>query len=171
MVVQIVFIGLSSGVPKPPLMATGTIDQEQLARLPALLSDSATQGLFRVVHLHHCPLPGHEKWRKRLTNAPAVQDILRKYGAELIIHGHGHRAHCHELDTRSGTAPVIAVPSASALGLHGADVASYNCYQVEPSPEGWRLEIHSRQYQPQNGNFEAGESRVLDLERERPGSE
>lgn len=166
---QLAFIGLSTGCPKPPLMATGTAGAQQLARLPALLRDCATRGLFRVVHLHHSPLPGHEKWRKRLTDAQAVQDIIAEQGAELIVHGHGHRAHFNELQTRSGTAPVVAVPSASALGLHGADVASYNCYQVESSDGGWQLEILPRHYEPGTAEFVAGETRVVELQRQRPG--
>ena len=57
----IAFIGLSSACPTPPLMATGTIDSEQLNRLPALLQRTADAGLFRVVYLHHCPIAGKEK--------------------------------------------------------------------------------------------------------------
>jgi 3',5'-cyclic AMP phosphodiesterase CpdA len=118
-----------------------------------------------VVHLHHSPLPGREKWRKRLTDAPAVERILGEYGCELVVHGHGHRAHFHELSTAAGTAPVIAVPSASALGLHGADVTSYNCYQATPSEGGWQLEIQSRRYSLPSGDFSAADSRSLELTR------
>jgi 3',5'-cyclic AMP phosphodiesterase CpdA len=162
---NIAFIGVSTGCPKPPLMATGTAGASQLSRLPALLEDAASKGLFRVVYLHHSPLPGVEKWRKRLTDAAAVQAVLREHGAELILHGHGHRAHYHELSTRDGVAPVIAVPSASALGLHGADVARYNCYTVERNDSGWRLEIMPRCYQPATGEFVPGESKTVLLAR------
>lgn len=164
---KIAFIGLSTGCPKPPLMATGTAGAEQLARLPALLRDCAERDLFRVVHLHHCPLPGREKWRKRLTDAPRVKALLGEYGAELVVHGHGHRAHFNELATSAGMAPVIAVPSASALGLHGADVASYNCYHVEAVAGGWRLQIQSRRYSAASDSFTVGDSRVLELPRSR----
>ena len=162
---DIAFIGLSTGCPKPPLMATGTVGADQLSRLPALLQDAAARGLFRVVYLHHCPLPGLEKWRKRLTDAPAVQALLAEHGAELILHGHGHRAHYKELLTQQGVAPVIAVPSASALGLHGADVARYNCYEVSRSDGGWRLEIMPRCYQPDTGEFTPGETKTVELKR------
>ena len=75
---DLAFIGLSTACPKPPLMATGTADAAQLQRLPALLRETGKRGLFRVVYLHHCPLPGVEKWRKRLTNAQDVSDILAR---------------------------------------------------------------------------------------------
>jgi len=164
---DIAFIGVSTGCPKPPLMATGTAGAEQLSRLPGLLSETAARGLFRVVYLHHCPLPGKEKWRKRLTDAPAVQALLAEHGAELILHGHGHRAHYHELETPQGVAPVIAVPSASALGLHGADTARYNCYKVQRIDSGWQLDIHTRKYHPENGEFSAGASQTVALTRRR----
>jgi 3',5'-cyclic AMP phosphodiesterase CpdA len=164
---NIAFIGLSTGCPKPPLMATGTAGPEQLARLPALLQGAADRGLFRVVYLHHCPLPGVEKWRKRLTDAEQVQAVIQENGAELILHGHGHRAHHKTMQTRDGNAPVIAVPSASALGLHGADVASYNCYRVDTAENGWQLEITPRHYQPDDGGFVAGTAETVELKRQR----
>ena len=162
---DIAFIGISTGCPKPPLMATGTVGSEQLQRLPALLGNAASQGLFRVVHLHHSPLPGHEKWRKRLTDAAALQAILIAHGAELIVHGHGHRAHYNELTTEHGVVPVIAVPSASALGLHGADVARYNCYRVQRNDAGWQLDIMPRCYAPERGEFIEGDHKKVVLSR------
>ena len=161
----IAFIGLSSACPKPPLMATGTIDKEQLNKLPALLQRTANAGLFRVVYLHHCPLVGKEKWRKRLTNASEIQAILEEHGAELVLHGHGHRAHYSELQTHDGTLPVIAVPSASALGLHGADIAHYNRYQLERNQRGWQISIDSRRYRPEMAAFCEGTNRTLQITR------
>jgi 3',5'-cyclic AMP phosphodiesterase CpdA len=144
-------------------MATGTLGEEQLRVLPGLLQRAADKGLFRVVYLHHCPLAGREKWRKRLTDAPQVQAVLEEYGAELVLHGHGHRTHFNELHSRAGTVPVIAVPSASALGLYGADIAQYNHYAVDRNDEGWLLRIDTRCYQPESGEFGEGDSKILQL--------
>lgn len=162
---DIAFIGLSTGCPKPPLMATGTLGKEQLAKIPKMLDDAHEAGLFRVVYLHHSPLAGLEKWRKRLTDAAAIQAILEQHGAELVVHGHGHRAHYSELQSQHGAIPVIAVPSASALGLHGADVARYNRYAIERAPEGWQLGIDTRRYHAESGEFVAGKSREVFLTR------
>ena len=162
---SIAFIGLSTACPKPPLMATGSLGQEQLGRLPSLLRSTADEGLFRVVYLHHCPVAGQEKWRKRLTDAPAIQALLEQYGAELVLHGHGHRAHYSELHTRHGIAPVVAVPSASALGLHGADVAHYNRYQVQRTEGGWEVGINSRRYRAETGEYGEGTNTTLQLTR------
>jgi 3',5'-cyclic AMP phosphodiesterase CpdA len=164
---DLAFIGLSTACPKPPLMATGTTDSGQLERLPDLLRETGQRGLFRVVYLHHCPLPGVEKWRKRLTNADDVSAILADEGAELVLHGHGHRAHQHVLATSDGDAPVIAVPSASALGLHGRDAAAYNRYRVTGQAGSWRLGIDRRAYDRQAGKFVDGGSSSLEIRRPR----
>jgi len=159
---DIAFIGLSSACPTPPLMATGRVGRDQLEQLPELLDRAAAQGLFRVVYLHHCPLPGQEKWRKRLTDAAALSAVLQHHGVELVLHGHGHRAHRHTLTTCAGEAQVIAVPSASALGLHGSDIAHYNCYRVEPVSGGWALRTEYRRYEVGSGRFvAAGEDHVV----------
>jgi 3',5'-cyclic AMP phosphodiesterase CpdA len=162
---DIAFIGLSTACPTPPLMATGTVGDEQLWRLPDLLQLAAQQGLFRVVYLHHCPVNGQEKWRKRLTDALQVQALLEEHGAELVLHGHGHRAHYTELHTRQGSLPVIAVPSASALGLHGADIAHYNRYEVQRCDGGWQVRIDVRRYDAGSGSFTEAEGRTLRIDR------
>ena len=166
---DIAFIGVSTACPTPPLMASGRVDRSQLQALPRLLEETAAAGLFRVLYLHHSPVPGAEKWRKRLTNAEAVAGLIGEHGAELVLHGHGHRARQETLESRCGAVPVIAVPSASALGLHGADVAAYNCYEVEGGDEEWRLQVAARRYNRESGRFEAGDTVGWNLRRSRPG--
>jgi 3',5'-cyclic AMP phosphodiesterase CpdA len=159
------FIGLSTACPKPPFLATGTAGAAQLARLPALLAESARAGLFRVVYLHHPPLPGQEAWRKRLTDAAAVRALLVEHGVELVLWGHSHRAFRGELATRHGPAALVAVPSASTRGRHGNDVAGYNCYTVARSGGGWHLEIETRRYRAASGGFVDGGKTALALPR------
>ncbi len=161
----IAFIGLSTACPKPPLMATGTVGRAQLAKLPELLARAGRDGLFRVVYLHHSPVVGEEKWRKRLTDAGEVAGIIAHHGAELILHGHGHRALHSQLTTEQGSIPVIAVPSASAMGLGHGDVAAYNCYRVEPSEGEWLLEIETRRFQQDAGRFVASPPQQLAVRR------
>ncbi len=162
---DIAFIGLSTACPKPPLMATGTLDQAQLDALPALLESCRERGLFRVVYLHHSPVPGQEKWRKRLTNADAISTLIEQHGAELMLHGHGHRARRETLSSRDGEVPVLAVPSASALGLHGADVAGFNHYRVDRTDSGWSLRVRRRCYDRDAGSFMDGERTTIELTR------
>ena len=161
----IAFIGLSSACPTPPLLATGTLGNGQLSRLAQMLEETSARGLFRVVFLHHPPLPDIEKWRKRLTDAPALRDVIVEQGAELVLHGHGHRAQQHVLETRFGDVLIAAVPSASALGLHGADIAAYNHYSITSNEVGWGLEIQERRYDAALQKFEALPSQKIPVER------
>ena len=160
---SIAFIGLSSACPTAPFMATGTVGRKQLERLPRLLTATHENGLFRVIYLHHSPLKGTEKWRKRLTDAAALQALVEAYGAELVLHGHGHRSHYRELETCHGRVPVLAVPSASAVGLHGAEVAHYNRFAVARTASGWAVDIESRGYDSMLGRFTAQGQRSLEL--------
>ena len=164
---QLAFIGINTGCPMPPFFATGRAGQDQLARLPALLDSCREQGLFRVVYLHHCPLPGLEHWRKRLTDAAELVEILRDGGAELVIHGHGHRSLANSLDSRDGEIPVLAVPSASALGQHGP-ASAWHLYEVSRRDEGWTLVQRPRHYRRESGEFAAGEPREWRLRRPAP---
>ena len=160
---SVAFIGLSSACPTPPFMATGTVGKEQLERLPRLLEVTHENSLFRVLYLHHSPLQGTEKWRKRLTDAAALQGLIEANGAELVLHGHGHRAHYRELETRHGSVPVLAVPSASAVGLRGAEVAHYNRFAVARTASGWAVDIESRGYDAALKRFTARGQRALEL--------
>ena len=134
----VAFIGLDSAVVTPPLLATGRVGEAQLEGLGQRLRDCRAAGLFRVVYLHHCPLPGVDKWRKRLVDAGAVQRTLVEAGAELVLHGHGHRYQQHALPTATGVAQIIATPSASARGLHGKDSAAYNAFTLSTAENGER---------------------------------
>jgi len=160
---NIAFIGLSSACPTPPFMASGTVGRKQLERLPRMLAATHEAGLFRVIYLHHSPLTSTEKWRKRLTDARALQALLEAHGAELVLHGHGHRAHFREMEARHGRIPVLAVPSASAVGLHGAEAAQYNRFAVARTASGWAVDIESRGYDNMRGRFTAQGQRSLEL--------
>ncbi len=138
-------IGLSSAVPSPPLLATGRVGETQLRELESLLTATGRQGLFRVVYLHHSPVPGQDPWRKRLVDAPAVAGVIARAGAELILHGHRHRIRTATLESQGRWIPVHGTASASALGHHG-EAGGYSRYLVLPGEREWRLELERRGY-------------------------
>jgi 3',5'-cyclic AMP phosphodiesterase CpdA len=146
-------------------MATGTAGETQRDHVARLLRETAQKHLFRVLYLHHCPVRGREKWRKRLTDAAQMQRVIVENGAELVVHGHGHKRQYQQLRSCDGNVPVIAVPSASAMGLHGADTAQYNHYGVMATEGGWELEINVRGYQKAYKSFAALESSTITLNR------
>jgi 3',5'-cyclic AMP phosphodiesterase CpdA len=144
-------IGLTSSVATAPLLATGRLGPEQIARLEALLPRLAAH--FRVVLIHHPPGRSRSGRFKRLTDAPALRAALARHGAELVLHGHDH---VHALDWLPGPhGPIAAlgVPSASAAIVEGRHVepAAYNLYRIEGAAGAWRCETVTRGFRGDGG--------------------
>jgi 3',5'-cyclic AMP phosphodiesterase CpdA len=142
----VAFIGLCSARPSAPLLATGRLGESQLERLEALLEQTRRQGLFRVVLLHHPPVPGEERWRKRLTDAAPLCAVIARRGAELVLHGHRHRSVQSRIEIPGTHVPVFGIPSASSIGLRAGRMAQYHLYSVHPTDAGWQLELEVRGY-------------------------
>src|SRR5262249_55422090 len=64
-------IGINSAVPTPPLVALGRVGDAQLARLAAILERFGRAGVFRLLLIHHPPLPGQAKRDRKLADRPA----------------------------------------------------------------------------------------------------
>jgi 3',5'-cyclic AMP phosphodiesterase CpdA len=157
----VALIGLSSAVASPPLMATGTLGREQRERLTHLLRETGQKGLFRLVLLHHPPRVEDEKWRKRLTDGRALCDILGEEGAELILHGHGHRNAESGVPYAAGRIPVFGIPSASAVGHKPGREAQYRLYRIRRHADEWSVQVTVRGYQPDSHAFAQLQSRQL----------
>ncbi len=159
----VAFIGLSTAVPAPPLLATGRLGKAQLQRLKTLLNETAEQGLFRVVFLHHPPVPGQEKWRKRLTDDHAFCKTLAECGAELVLHGHMHRPIDNQIEIPGGHIPVFGIPSSSAIGQKPGRASQYFRYQIDKQDSHWQLQVHVRAYDAATGTFKAKRNFSLTL--------
>lgn len=136
-------VGLSSSLPTPPLAATGWLVGDQLARLGGILSALAHEKLFRVVLIHHSPIDGANYFR-RLGDAGKLRAVLREHGAELVLHGHDHKASIAWIEGATGKIPVAGVPSASSAPGHHDDPAGYNLYEIGGTPGAWRCTAISR---------------------------
>jgi 3',5'-cyclic AMP phosphodiesterase CpdA len=139
----IALIGLSTGVPKPPLLATGDLGAGQIARAEKLLAETAAEGLCRIVLIHHPPLTDQSRW-KHLNDAPAFQSMIRRVGCEAVLHGHNHRSEIARIAGPHGPVPVLGVTSASAARGSKYGRARYHLIQIERDGAGWRLEVKIR---------------------------
>ncbi len=155
---EIALIGLSTAQPTAPLLASGRLGARQLEKLRAVLAECRAQGLFRIVSLHHPPLPGQIRWRKALRDAEALTGILRAEGAELILHGHSHRSESRTIEAGGRTVPILGVPSASARGWHG-EIGLYNRLHLSASTDGWHLTAESRHFDDAEQQFVAATER------------
>ena len=88
---DVALIGLNSAVPTPPLIASGQLGKAQLQELAHVLDSTRRAGLFRLLLIHHPPLPGQASPTRGLKDAAALQSVLHAHGAELVVHGHNHR--------------------------------------------------------------------------------
>ncbi len=112
------------------------------------------QGLFRVVIVHHPPVPGICRWRKRLIDANDLQQVLQQNGAELVLFGHTHKTEYRELQTISGAIPLISLASASSNSNEHSRRAGYAVFRVNKDQSGeWQLLKTFRQYRQEQQKF------------------
>lgn len=143
---EVALVGLSSGVVKPPLLATGEVGEVQLARAGKILDELGRQGLCRVVMIHHPPLP--ESRFKWLTDRAAFRAMIRRVGCELVLHGHNHRSEVGRIDGPLGPVPVLGVASASAAPDSKYGRARYHLIHIEREAGVWRLRVEIRALNP-----------------------
>jgi len=128
----IALIGVNSGAPSLPFSARGKLGAGQIARLGAMLQKTREAGLFRVVMIHHPPLPRLARFARGLVDGRAMEALLQREGAELVIHGHNHRHAFVQLESRHGIVPILGVASASAVPGTPRHRAEYHLIRIEP---------------------------------------
>ncbi len=152
---HIALIGLNSAEPTPPAVATGRVGEQQLAALGKILDRTGTDGLCRIIMIHHSPMPGSGGRMRGLVDASKVVSVLARHGAELIIHGHNHRDETDfiaRFDSVGASIPVIGAASAStAVEHHGEPLARYNIFDVRPEGRSWRITLTTRGLKAPNG--------------------
>ena len=142
---DVALIGLCSAVPTPPFVASGRLGPEQRRALADVLGRLHKDGLFRVVLIHHPPLPGQARPSRGLQDAAELEAILLKCGAELVLHGHNHLNMLSWRHWQAGAVPVVGLPSASMGRRHkGEPLARYNLYRIHVDRQSSRIELISR---------------------------
>jgi len=128
---RVALVGVNSAVPTPPLIAWGRVGRDQLERLERMLHRLGRDGLFRLVLIHHPPLPGQAHATRGLRDAAQLEAALARCGAELVIHGHNHLDHWTLRPCAGGRLAVVGAPSASLGRRHKREpLARYNLYRI-----------------------------------------
>jgi 3',5'-cyclic AMP phosphodiesterase CpdA len=144
----VALIGMNSGIPTLPLMATGRIGRDQIARTEALLDRAKAEGLIRVVLIHHPPYVGGAKRGRELVDAEAFEAMLKRKGADLVMHGHNHK---FSLAWRPGPdhdVPIVGVPSASIGPLGHGEMATWHLFKIEGDASAPMISVEQRCFEP-----------------------
>ncbi len=141
---KVALIGISTGVPSAPFLATGWVGTQQLTGLSVLLKELQNENIFRVVMIHHPPVTLSSN-HKKLLDAPVLLKVLATHGADLVIHGHDHIHMLNWLQGPNGTRiPAVGVPSASAIPGTDKHGAAYHLYRIDGTRGAWTCEVESR---------------------------
>ncbi len=149
---NIAFIGVDSAIATKPFSARGKVGKKQMARLEKILQETKEKGLYRVVLIHHPPLLDMvEKKRKSLIDAPELEKVLERSGAELVIHGHNHIP----IHRKVGQTDIFGAGSASMVDPDGKGLAHYSIYSIDDNN---KLTVEHRVYDLDSKKFVAYKS-------------
>jgi 3',5'-cyclic AMP phosphodiesterase CpdA len=142
---EVALIGLNSALPTPPGVASGHLGRKQLDALGEVLQRLGDLGLFRLVLIHHPPLPGQAKPTRALRDAADLERTLLRHGAELVLHGHNHYDMLAWLTVTRGRFPIVGIGSVSAYRTRRREtLARYNLYRIRPGSNHLPIEVISR---------------------------
>ena len=142
---MVALIGVSSARATAPFMASGFFREKQARRLGALLDKAESEGLFRVVMIHHPPVRGAVTPHKRLFGIGTFQKTISRHGAELVLHGHSHEPSLNWIDGREKRkVPVVGVAAAGQSPGGSRPPAQWNLLEISGDPDAWALRLIRR---------------------------
>ena len=127
-------IGLSSAVPRPPMVAAGALGERQLEALGRVLAHPEVAKRTAVILLHH---PAHNPPSRMKTMLEGLHDAallwstLDELPHGLVLHGHLHRRVERRLPTRRGSLRAVGATSASLEHDLDARMAGFNLYEID----------------------------------------
>jgi 3',5'-cyclic AMP phosphodiesterase CpdA len=146
----VALIGLSTANATLPFMATGTFGNTQAKAAGKLLDQAGRDGLFRVVMIHHPPVRNAARWHKRMKGIGRFAKMLKRHGAELVLHGHTHLDTISYLPGKDGRVPVLGIASASQGHGSHKPAAGFNLFEIDGGPGDWNL-VHKRMRLAEDG--------------------
>ncbi len=152
-------IGMTSAVPRPPLVASGELGKQQLEALARILSHDEVKRRTPVLALHH---PIHNPPSKvktlveGLVDADHLADVVAPLQSGLLLHGHLHKRMQRDFPTKSGRLLAVGATSASLHHDEGNRMAGFNLYEFDGAGALGRVEAHV--YEPETESF-----RIVDV--------
>jgi 3',5'-cyclic AMP phosphodiesterase CpdA len=144
---NVALVGMNTGIPTMPLMATGKIGRKQTAAAELLLDSARDEGLIRVVLIHHPPYVGGARRSRELVDAARFEAMLARTGADLVLHGHNHK---FSLAWRAGVGhdvPIVGVPSASIGPLGHGERATWHLFRIDGDAKAPHITLEQRGFE------------------------
>ncbi len=153
----VAIIGLSTAVPRPPLVASGQLGKLQRMALHSLLAHREVQARLAIIIQHH---PWHLPGRRikvafeGLTDAPEQLQALDQLERGLLLHGHLHRRIRRTIPTSCGSIESIGSTSASLIHDDPDRMSGFNIYEIADDDgsllgvEAFRLDVAQRRFVP-----------------------
>jgi len=152
---NVAIIALSSGVPRPPFIASGCVGHAQVEALETVLAHPEVQRRTSIVLIHHPPVdtrPRIAQLRDGLVDATALRTALARLPRGLVLFGHLHvRVRCG-LPTPSGKLDVIGASGAALDHPDRSIRAGFNLYEFD---EGTLASVEAYVIDPQTGGLRA----------------
>jgi 3',5'-cyclic AMP phosphodiesterase CpdA len=157
----VAIIGVSSAVPRAPVLSAGHVGERQMHALREVLQDRSLRDVLPVVLMHHPvinPRGVWRRWSRGLAEAHSMRAILsEREGDVLFLHGHLHDRGYRQWVTRTGsTVHHLGATSASLLHEDPDKAAGYNVYEVR---DGALTRVFARVYDERMGGFVDAEVR------------
>lgn len=130
---EVVFIALSSAVPRPPFVASGHVGRAQLAALEQVLAHPEVIRRTPVVLIHHPPVDGRVRilqLRDGLVDAERLRRALSPLARGLVLFGHLHLRVRGHLRTAAGSLDVVGASGAALDHPDPAVRAGFNAYTI-----------------------------------------
>ena len=161
----VALVGACSALPTRAGSASGRLGDDQIERLASTLAELRSRELCCVLLIHHPVVDEGFTPRRRLRDSAALRTVLRDVGADLVLHGHGHRTLVHTVEGPDGEIPVVGVRSSSHCDELESRRAQYHLFRIERRAvsEGprFRFGLATRGYDAVSGGFvDEGERRL-----------
>jgi 3',5'-cyclic AMP phosphodiesterase CpdA len=158
-------VGVCSAVSTPLGHASGRLGAGQLERLASTLAELRARELCCVVLIHHPVVDDGFTPRRRLVDSADFRTVLGDVGADLVLHGHGHRSLRNEIEGPEGPIPVVGVRSSSHSEERENRRAQYHLFGIERAAVSkgprFRFRLATRGYEAASGGFVAEGEELL----------
>jgi 3',5'-cyclic AMP phosphodiesterase CpdA len=148
-------IGLSSAVPRAPLIAAGKLGKAQTDALARILVHPEVTKRTPVVLMHH---PAHNPLSKVKTLLRGLDDAavffttMNDVPRGLLLHGHLHRRIQRTWTTSRGSMQSVGATSASLHDHDEARMAGFNLYEIDDTGAVGRIE--AQVFDPKKERFD-----------------